>query len=430
LIILVKNSSGPRLILICCGLLAFASGQTFAAGEYQKGRDGKATIWNWQPKQGETVDWSGGRDKDGYANGFGDLTWYNADGKTFGLFYGKMEHGKFEGAVNMHTGGRISHAYFVGGDRVTSWARGAAKSNMTESEAAVVGEKKVAAEKAAAEKEKIAKAEPIATPTPTPKKEQTAKIAKTEAAPPAEKTARQPDSHPKRTAEKSPSANVAEKKSEPLSYDEELKRTEPATKKKFTEPTPLPKAETEKPSTESLPLPTSQPSEPERAIEEPSLPAIQETPPVLHEPTTEQTAVVAEKKPETADSSEETRKSSSPPAAKESPADISVNSLADPPSSLRAIPESSSSEKSQAEPESAQKSDGPLTETDVIKLADTEARVQGAPLDNYERPNVDHSQVKGKWTLFYAPKKDESGSGMPSFSVTIEDKTRKIDLRK
>lgn len=440
----MKNSLRPRLILICCGLVAFARGQTFALGEFQKARDGKTMIWNWQAKAGDTADWSGGRDKDGYATGFGDLTLYNTDGKTFGLFYGKMAHGKFEGAVNVHTGSRISHAYFVDGDRVTTWARGAAKSNMTDSEAAVVEQKKVEAEeeaakkeklakaeaeKAAAKKEKVAKGEPVATPAATPKKEQP-KIAKAEAAPPAEKAARGPESYHKGTAEKSIGRKVAEKKSEPLSAEEELKRTEPATTKKFTEPTPLPKAETEKPSTESLPLPTSQPSEPERAIEEPSLPAIQETPPVLHEPTTEQTPVVAEKKPETADSSEETRKSSSPPAAKESPADISVNSLADPPSSLRAIPESSSSEKSQAEPESAQKSDGPLTETDVIKLADTEARVQGAPLDNYERPNVDHSQVKGKWTLFYAPKKDESGSGMPSFSVTIEDKTRKIDLRK
>ena len=441
----MKNSLRQRLILICCVLVTFAPGQTFAAGEFQKARDGKTTIWNWQAKAGETADWSGGRDKDGYATGFGDLTLYNTDGKTFGLFYGKMAHGKFEGAVNVHTGSRISHAYFVDGDRVTAWARGAAKSNMTDSEAAVVEQKKVEAEKeaaekekvaraeaekAAAKKEKVAKAEAVATPKPTPKKEQP-KIAKADAAPPAEKAARGPDSYHKGTAEKSTSTKVAEKKSEPLSAEEELKRTEPATKKPFTEPTPLPKAETEAQSREPLPLPTLEPSEAERAIKEPSLPTVQETPPVLHEPTTEQKPEVAENKPETTNpSSDESRDSSRAPTAKQAPADISVNSLAGPPSSLRTIPESSSSEKSEPERESAPKSDAPLNETDVIKLADTEARLQGAPLDNYDRPKVDHSQVKGKWTLFYAPKKGDSSGDLPPFSVTVEDKSRKVDLRK
>lgn len=441
----MKNSLRPRLILICCVLVAFAPGQTFAAGEFQKARDGKTMIWNWQAKAGDTADWSGGRDKDGYATGFGDLTLYNTDGKTFGLFYGKMAHGKFEGAVNVHTGSRISHAYFVDGDRVTTWARGAAKSNMTDSEAAVVEQKKVEAEeeaakkeklakaeaeKAAAKKEKVAKAEPVATPAATPKKEQP-KIAKAEAAPPAEKAARGPESYHKQAAEKPTGTNVAEEKSEPLSAEEELKRTEPAIKKTFTEPTPLPKAATEAQRSEPLPLPTLEPSEAERAIKEPSSPAVQETPPVPQEPTTERTPEVAENESETTNTApDESRNLSNPPAAKETPADVSVNSLVGPPSSLRAIPESPSSEKSQTERESAPKSDAPLNETDVIKLADTEARIQGAPLDNYDRPKFDHSQVKGKWTLFYAPKKGDSSGDLPPFSVTVEDKSRKVDLRK
>lgn len=489
----MKNSLRPRLILIFCILLALASGQTFAAGEFQKARDGKTMIWNWQAKAGDTADWSGGRDKDGYATGFGDLTLYNTDGKTFGLFYGKMAHGKFEGAVNVHTGSRISHAYFVDGDRVTTWARGAAKSNMTDSEAAVVEQKKVEAEKeaakkeklanaeaekeaakkeklakaeaekaaaekekvaraeaekAVAKKEKVARAEPVATPTATPKKEQPTKIAKAatptatpkkeqpkiakaEAAPPAEKAARGPESYHKQAAEKPTGTNVAEEKSEPLSAEKELKRTEPAIKKTFTEPTPLPKAATEAQRSEPLPLPTLESSEAERAIKEPSSPAVQETPPVLQEPTTERTPEVAENKSETTNTApDESRNLSNPPAAKETPADVSVNSLVGPPSSLRAIPESPSSEKSQTERESAPKSDAPLNETDVVKLADTEARIQGAPLDNYDRPKVDHSQVKGKWTLFYAPKKGDSSGDLPSFSVTVEDKSRKVDLRK
>jgi hypothetical protein len=424
-----------RLLFGCCALLALANGHLFAAGEYQQARDSKTTIWNWQPKPGETADWSGGRDKDGYANGFGDLTWYNANGKVFGLFYGNMTHGKFEGGVNVHTGGRVSHAYFVNGERVTSWSRGSAKSSMTESEAAAVEKRKAEAEKVEPKKEKVARAEAVATPTPTPKKEQP-KIAKAESvsvtpAPPAEKTTRGPDSYHKEKGNKSTDAKVTEKKSESLSYEEELKRTEPSTSRGFTEPTPLPKSGSETPATESVPVPTSQPSEPKREVIESPPPALEETRPPVHQPMSEQTPEVAEKKPEARSSaSNETQDSSSVPATNETPADIS--SLAGPPSSLRtnSIPESSAPEKSQGENEAAPKADGPLTETEAIKMADTEARVQGAPLDNYDRPKVDHSQVKGRWTLFYGAKKTESASDMPPFTVTIEDKTRKVELKK
>src|SRR5947208_9298539 len=137
-----------RLILFACALLA-GGGTALGAGEYQQARDGKTTIWNWQPKTGETASWSGVRDKDGYANGFGDLTWYNANGKVFGLFYGNMVHGKFEGAVNVHTGDRVAHSYFVNGERVTNWGRRAATSTMTAPRAALVEKHRPEAEQLA-----------------------------------------------------------------------------------------------------------------------------------------------------------------------------------------------------------------------------------------------------------------------------------------
>lgn len=421
----MKNFPRFGFILICGGLLSLATGHVFA-GEYQKARDGKTMIWNWQPKPAETGDWSGGRDKDGYASGFGDLTWYNADGKVFGLFYGNMAHGKFEGAVNVHTGSRVAHAYFVSGDRVTSWARGSAKSNLTASEAAAVEQRKAEAEKVAAKKEKVERAEAVPSPEPKKEKPSAEKIAKAESAPsPAGKsTARGPDSYHKETAEKSTSTDIAEKKSEPLSSEEELKRTEPDMKRPFTEPTPLPKTKTETPGTKSIPLPTSQPSEPERAIKESPAPVIEESPPPLHQPLSEQTPEIAEQKSES--KTGEDKSSSSAPSPNESPADISVNSLVGPPASLRSNPntESSTSEKS------APKSAGPLTETEVVNMADIEARFQGAPLNNYDRPKVDHSQVKGKWTLFYGPKKNDDGKDMPPFTVTVEDKSRKVEVHK
>jgi len=297
---------------------------------------------------------------------------------------------------------------------------------MSGQEAAVVEKRKAEAEKLAEKKEKAAPAEPAATPVAKKEKPPTEKIAKAEAIqPPAEHAARGPDSYHKEAVEKKPA--VAEKKTEPLSAEEELKRTEPSlnsspTDRTFLEPTPLPKSEVATKKTESVPLPTTEPLEPAREVKE-SPPA--ETPTVLHQPMTEQTPEITEQKPEIS------RDSSGPPTAKETPADVSVNALVGPPSSLRtnSIPEGSLSENKETE-SAPPKSEGPLAERDVINLADREARQEGCPLDDYERPKVDHSAVKGKWTLFYARKSDASGNLPAMFSATVEDKTRKVEIRK
>ena len=427
----------------------FVGSAAFGAGEYQKARDGKTMIWNWQPKSGETASWSGDRDKDGYASGFGDLTWYNANGKVFGLFYGNMAHGKFEGGVNVHTGGRVAHSYFVNGERVTSWGHGAAKSTMTASEAAVV--EKSRAEKP--KKERIERAEAVA--TPTPKKEKAETIAKTEPAsaeelrrskptpPPAAPKTSGAETYHKETAEKpARETTVAEKKNEPLSAEEELKRTEPerstpepakperhkneserglasenasksSSTRPFTEPTAIPGLKAEvSPST-----PIEKPSAPEK---ESSSLALQETAPALHQ------EIAAESSPRSTETG--AAESNAQTSSKETPSDVSLNSLVGPPSSLRSNAASSSENKQSASPP---RTDEPLTESEAVKLADNEARSQGCPIDSYERPKIDHSKVKGKWTLFYALKKDETGRDLPeAFSATVEDKTKKVDIRK
>src|SRR5205085_10860219 len=139
---------------------------------------------------------------------------------------------------------------------------------------------------------------------------------KAEAAPsPAERAARGAETYHKETAEKP--KPVAEKKSEPLSAEEELKRTEPSTStsssRTFVEPTPLPKSQAETRITESVPTPTARPSEPERELKESSPPAIEETPPVLHGPVTE------EKPPIANQPSEASRESAAAPVKKETP---------------------------------------------------------------------------------------------------------------
>ena len=97
-----------RWIFLCSALLLFANG-AYADGTYQRTKNHKTLVWNGDPKPGDTASWSGGRDKEGYASGFGTLTWYTprqspstgADvqsGKliVFGSYFGDMVRGKFE----------------------------------------------------------------------------------------------------------------------------------------------------------------------------------------------------------------------------------------------------------------------------------------------------------------------------------------------
>ena len=62
---------GALLVLLCASA-AFA-------GEYQKTKDGKTLVWNEDHKPGDLASWSGKRDADGYATGYGTLTWYTPD---------------------------------------------------------------------------------------------------------------------------------------------------------------------------------------------------------------------------------------------------------------------------------------------------------------------------------------------------------------
>lgn len=319
----------------------------FAAGEYQQVRDGKTLVWNGMPTPGDTATWSGDHDKDNYATGFGDLTWYDASGKEQALLYGNMIRGKFEGPVNMHTNGRTMHAYYANGGRVTGWSRGRAPSNMPAPAEGVAEKRKAEADGA---KQEIAKA---AEPESTPPQSR-------------ERAARGPDTYHKETAEKP--AIVAEKKNEPM---------------------PIP------------------------------------TPPTLHETAPADSAQhsITEAQPSTPDRAS----AESPPAAKGTRADVSVNALAGPPTSLRAgaIPESSPEKQ---EPPPTPKPEGPLTESEVISLVETDARNNGAPIDQYEQPKVDHSAVRGKWTLFYARKPEANAQLPAAFTATVEDKTHKVKV--
>ncbi len=114
-------------IVCCCGaLLAVSAGQALAAGNYERTKDGRVIVWNGDPKPGDTAQWFGGRDKDGYATGMGTLVWYAGNGELYASYHGKMARGKLDGPVDSRSAGKLAHAVFVNGERTTRWAAGSA----------------------------------------------------------------------------------------------------------------------------------------------------------------------------------------------------------------------------------------------------------------------------------------------------------------
>lgn len=122
-----------RFLFVFSALLLFASSAS-ADGLYQRTKDKKTLVWNNYPEPGETVTWSGGRDKDGYASGEGTITWYPAGPKAVLPFFkknavgtpysGKMVRGKLDGAVVTVRASRQFHGTFVNGNKVGDWVIG------------------------------------------------------------------------------------------------------------------------------------------------------------------------------------------------------------------------------------------------------------------------------------------------------------------
>jgi conserved hypothetical protein len=122
-----------RSLLVCSTLLLFAS-VAYAAGSYQRTRDGKTLVWNDSPQPGEEATWSGKRDKNGFATGLGTLTWYKVEptivtgsnipdarryANVINWYSGKMVHGKLEGGVTyVDADGKRLPATFVNGSSV------------------------------------------------------------------------------------------------------------------------------------------------------------------------------------------------------------------------------------------------------------------------------------------------------------------------
>jgi ketosteroid isomerase-like protein len=100
--------------LFVCGALVLFESIAYAAGSYQRTRDGQTLVWRDVPERGDEATWSGKRDKDGFATGSGVLTWYKVapsivtgsnilDTRRYLIlinhYSGTMVRGKFQGAV-------------------------------------------------------------------------------------------------------------------------------------------------------------------------------------------------------------------------------------------------------------------------------------------------------------------------------------------
>jgi hypothetical protein len=100
-------------------------------GTYQRTKNGRTFVWNNHAKPGDEATWSGGRDREGYARGFGTLIWYtketgSAKPALFARYWGRMIRGKFNGPVNVHSKKRTHYAIFDDGARTTRWSTGTA----------------------------------------------------------------------------------------------------------------------------------------------------------------------------------------------------------------------------------------------------------------------------------------------------------------
>jgi ketosteroid isomerase-like protein len=127
-----------RSLFPCSALLLLFALSAFGIGSYQRTRDGKTLVWNNYPEADEAVTWSGKRDKDGYATGYGTVRLYKFKptlvtgsnipdrrrrSDVIGRYSGEMIQGKFEGAVvNVGADGKKSYATYVSGGRTSDWS--------------------------------------------------------------------------------------------------------------------------------------------------------------------------------------------------------------------------------------------------------------------------------------------------------------------
>jgi hypothetical protein len=386
-----------RFVCICGALLIVAS-VAFAGGDYQRTRDGKTTVWNAYPRPGETATWFGDRDSDGYASGFGTLTWYTASGHIYGRYFGNMVRGKFDGPVNVHVKGQTAHAIFDNGNRTTRWAAGSAPSRIPTEHARPSGHEP-AVVKAEGEAGLAAEETPSRPkPRPTPGVEHLA----------VKKPAATPTIAPVRSIAKTENTGHLADLSESSTHRTQ-KPPPPATAK----PSPA-----RVPS--ETPTPTPSAAKAAYGVAE-GRQKITESP--AEGPSPSKTPVTATTK----------RAFSKPAGSKhtKTKVDESLRMLVGPPSSLRKnVPTGGWSAGNEPESTPSAGANANLTKLQVLDLADAAARAHGYNPAEFRRPQAQYDPAKKTWSLFY-DQKHEAGE-IPEigkyFTVTVDDATKKASI--
>ena len=353
--------------LFCsCGLLSLLFGHTaFGEGTYQRTKDGKTLVWNNDPKPGDVATWFGDRDAEGYATKVGTLTWYTADGLLDGRYFGNMVRGKFDGMVNVHFQGKTDHAIFVDGQRRSRWVAGRAPSF---------------------------RVPPL----------------RTQAGKAATKIAKAPNSDSRRQRSELTSENVREKPVQVASAGDRHRRDEHRMEETTAKGSPsVREAQNERP-TPSVQRPTEEtPAEGPGTVggAENAQPAaaVDGLRPGEH---------TMEDRPSASIQAESAPKP--PVSRKKAEADDSLQSLAQPPSSLHAIPEPA------ALPEAAPR----LTKEEVIRIANAEARKRGYNRTDYHRAELQYSAAFKTWSVFYEQSAIDGIEEGKHFRVVVDDKTK------
>ena len=361
-----------RAISFYTALVVLGASLALGEGNYQRTKDGKAIVWNGDPKPGDAASWFGGRDKERYASGTGTLIWYTGKGEIYARYHGRMVRGKFDGPVDVQSQGKTAHATFADGERTTRWARGSAPSRTG----------------------LLAQAVQAAT-SPSP-------------APP-EPAAQAPtaESQPSNTAPSAPSTIVKDENAEqrPDKLPQSVSSASAERETANAQPLP-PDIPGEGPLTEKSSSATPAPKSSAGATAASGRQDVGKQTPATQSP--QPTITIQEQQPELTDFS-------GPPAA------LRANSsAANSPADAKAEIASASQPAATAQ----------LTPQEAIALADSGAETRGYDLAAYERPKADYSAALGKWSLFYSARPTDGASiNPPHFTVTVNDKTNEVEVR-
>ena len=385
-----------RIICLCSMLLALSAGIGLAAGNYQRTKNGKAIVWNGDPKPGDAAQWFGGRDAEGYAAGIGTLVWYTAKGDVYASYHGKMVRGKLDGPIDSRSAGKLAHAVFINGERTTRWAAGsAAKSALASAQTISPTPKAPPADQPSASPRPsggsadendgtvAAKSDAIATQPATSQSPPTA-IAERQRVATGEKKEQQT---PHAASETSAVADAAQ----------------PALSDTRTAQTARIEADQQMPNTDqhsALDIPAEGPKSDK---EKTNSAAFSIEPKPLPQPT--RATVTIQDKPEVADFS-------GPPA------ELRPNSASETP------PINASESDTALSPAATQ-----LAPEEAMELADAEASAHGYNPGEYERPSADYSAVKRQWSFLYNASSSAPIDKPQHFVVTVDEATKKAELK-